>query len=177
MRLICDLNFNYRTEGFKRFAKALEPFNMMWLEMDSLDAKGLAHIRQSSSTPIGSLETVIGGKALRPYLEERCVDVAIIDPIYNGLPESLRMASMCDAYEINVASHAFAGPLASVMSAHFCAVLPNFRIMDLDVDESPWCSSLLTNPYRLENGSFVIPKGLGWGTDVDEAMLIKHRAS
>jgi len=177
MRLICDLNFNYRTEGFKRFAKALEPFNMMWLEMDSLDAKGLAHIRQSSSTPIGSLETVMGRRALRPYLEERCVDVAIIDPMYNGLPESLRMASMCDAYEINVASHAFAGPLASVMSAHFCAVLPNLRTMELDVDESPWCRSLLTNPYTLENGFFVIPKGGGWGTDVDEAMLIKHRAS
>ena len=177
MRLICDLNFNYKTEGFKRFAKAVEPFHLMWLEMDSFDAKGLSHIRQSSSTPIGSLEAIFGRKALRPYLEERSVDVAIIDAMYNGLPESLRMASMCDAYEINVASHAFAGPLASVMSAHFCAVVPNLRIMEMDVDEAPWRSSLLTNPFTLENGHFIIPKGIGWGTDVDEAMLVRHRSS
>ena len=177
MRLICDLNFNYKTEGFKRFAKALEPFNMMWLEMDTFDPRGLALIRQSSSTPIGSLEAILGRRALRPYLEERSVDVAIIDAMYNGLPESLRMASMCDAYEINVASHAFAGPLASVMSAHFCAVLPNLRTMELDIDEVPWRPQLLTNPYKVEDGCFVLPKGIGWGTDVNEDMLIKHKAA
>ena len=44
MRLICDLNFNYKTEGFKRMAKAVERFNMMWLEMDTFDPKGLAQI-------------------------------------------------------------------------------------------------------------------------------------
>jgi len=174
VRLICDLNFNYKTEGFKRLARAVEPFNLMWLEMDSHDPKGLAHIRQSTTTPIGSLETIMGRKALRPYLEERCVDVAIIDPMYNGLPEALRMASMCDAYEMNVASHAFAGPLASVMSAHFCSVVPNLRTMELDVDESPWCRGFLTSSYALENGFFVIPQGIGWGTDVDEAMLARH---
>lgn len=177
MRLICDLNFNYKTEGFKRFARALEPFNMMWLEMDTFDPRGLALIRQSSSTPIGSLEAILGRRALRPYLEERSVDVAIIDAMYNGLPESLRMASMCDAYEINVASHAFAGPLASVMSAHFCAVTPNLRTMELDVDEVPWRPQLLTNPYTVEDGDFVLPKGIGWGTEVDEAMLTKHKAA
>ena len=176
MRLICDLNFNYKTDGFKRFAKAVEPFNMMWLEMDTFDPKGLAHIRQSSSTPIGSLEAILGRKALRPYLEERSVDIAIIDAMYNGLPESLRMASMCDAYEINVASHAFAGPLATLMGAHFCAVIPNLKIMELDVDEVPWRSKLLTNPCKLEDGFIHLPKGPGWGTDVDEAMLLKHKA-
>ena len=177
VRLICDLNFNYKTEGFRRFAKAVEPFNMMWLEMDTFDPKGLALIRQSSSTPIGSLEAILGRRALLPYLEARAVDVAIIDAMYNGLPESLRMASMCDAYEINVASHAFAGPLASVMSGHFCAVVPNLRIMELDVDEVPWRSKLLTNPYTLEDGDFILPRGIGWGTDVDEAMLVKHKAA
>lgn len=177
MRLICDLNFNYKTEGFKRMAKAVERFNMMWLEMDTFDPQGLAHIRQSTSTPIGSLEAILGRRALRPYLEERSVDVAIIDAMYNGLPESLRMATMCDAYETNVASHAFAGPLATVMSAHFCAVVPNLRIMEIDVDEVPWRPALLTNPYKLEDGCITLPKGPGWGTDVDEAMLVRHKAA
>ncbi len=176
MRLICDLNFNYKTDGFKRFARAVEPFNMLWLEMDSFDPKGLALIRQSSTTPIGSLEAVLGRKALRPYLEERAVDVAIIDSMYNGLPESLRMAAMCDAYEINVASHAFAGPLATIMGAHFCAVTPNLKIMELDVDEVPWRSKLLTKDCEFIDGSLILPKGPGWGAEVDEAMLIKHKA-
>jgi galactonate dehydratase len=174
VRLIVDLNFNYKTEGFRRLAKAVEPFNLMWLEMDLHDPQGLALIRASTTTPVGSLETIMGRKPLRPYLEHRSVDVAIIDPQYNGLPESIRMASMCDAYDINVASHGFAGPLASVMSAHFCAVIPNLRIMEFDVDGVPWREEILTKRFEVKDGYFPVPQRPGWGTSLDEDVLRTH---
>ena len=47
------------------------------------------------------------------------VDVAIIDMPWNGVGESLKIAAMADAYEINVAPHNFYGHLATMMSAHF----------------------------------------------------------
>ena len=52
-----------------------------------------------------------------------------------------QLSTLADAYDVNVASHNFNGPLANVMSAHFCAVVPNYRIMEFDVDEVPWKSS------------------------------------
>jgi L-alanine-DL-glutamate epimerase-like enolase superfamily enzyme len=174
VRLLVDLNFNYKPEGLRRIAKAVEPFNLLWLEMDLLDPKALSLIRQSTSTPIGSLETVLGRRNLKSYLEHHCVDVAIIDPQWNGLLEATRMAAMADAYEVNVASHNFNGPLANIMSAHFCAAIPNFRIMELDVDEVPWKPKLLTNPYIVENGELLLPTGPGWGTEVNEAMVRAH---
>ena len=176
VRLIVDLNFNYKPEGFRRLARKVEPFELMWLEMDLYEPKALALIRQSTATPIGSLETILGRRALKPYLEHNCVDVAIIDPQYNGVPESVRMAAMADTYEVNVASHNFSGPLSAVISAHFAAVVPNFRIMELDVDEVPWKPKLLTRPYAVENGAFALPAGPGWGTDVDEETLRAHPA-
>jgi galactonate dehydratase len=176
LRIAIDLNFNYKVEGFRRIAKKLEPLDLMWLEMDIYEPRSLAMIRQSTTTPIGSLETILGRRALIPYLEARCADVAIIDAQYNGVVESLRMASLCDAYEVNVASHYFAGPLAAIITAHFAAVAPNLRIMELDVDEVPWKPKLLTKPYTIENGEFVLPTGPGWGTEVDEAMLREHAA-
>jgi galactonate dehydratase len=176
VRLIVDLNFNYKPEGFRRLAKKLEPFELMWLEMDLYEPKALSLIRASTTTPIGSLETILGRRALKPYLDQHCVDVAIIDPQYNGVPEALRMAAMADAYEVNVASHNFSGPLSAVISAHFASVVPNFRIMELDVDDVPWKPKLLTNPATIENGAFVLPTGPGWGTDIDEAVLRAHPA-
>jgi galactonate dehydratase len=176
VRLLLDLNFNYKPEGLKRIAKAVEPFNLLWLEMDLHDAKALSLIRQSTSTPIGSLETILGRRSLKPYLESYAVDVAIIDAQWNGLAESVRMAAMADAYEVNVASHNFNGPLANVMSAHFCAAIPNFRIMEFDVDEVPWKGKLLTKPYAIENGELVLPGGPGWGTEVDEDAVRAHPA-
>ena len=176
VRLIVDLNFNYKPEGFRRLAKKLEPFELMWLEMDLYEPRALSLIRQSTTTPIGSLETILGRRALRPYLDQHGVDVAIIDPQYNGVPEALRMAAMADAYEVNVASHNFSGPLSAVISAHFASVVPNFRIMEFDVDEVPWKPKLLTHPPTIVNGAFVLPAGPGWGTDIDEAVLRAHPA-
>jgi len=176
VRLIVDLNFNYKPEGFRRLARKLEPFELMWLEMDLYEPKALSLIRQSTATPIGSLETILGRRALKPYLDRHCVDVAIIDPQYNGVPEAVRMAAMADAYEVNVASHNFSGPLSAVISAHFASVVPNFRIMEFNVDEVPWKPKLLTNPATIENGMFVPPAGPGWGTDIDEAVARAHPA-
>jgi L-alanine-DL-glutamate epimerase-like enolase superfamily enzyme len=176
VRLIVDLNFNYKPEGFRRLARKLEPFELMWLEMDLYEPKALSLIRQSTATPIGSLETILGRRALKPYLDHHCVDVAIIDPQYNGVPEAVRMAAMADAYEVNVASHNFSGPLSAVISAHFASVVPNFRIMEFDVDEVPWKPKLLTNPPTIQDGTFALPAGPGWGTDIDEAVLRAHPA-
>jgi L-alanine-DL-glutamate epimerase-like enolase superfamily enzyme len=176
LQLALDLNFNYKPEGFRRVAKSVEPFELMWLEMDCLDPQALAFIRQATSTPIASLETVLGRRALRPYLDARCVDVAIIDPQYNGVVEAVRMAAMCDAYDVNVASHNYSGPLSAVIAAHFAAVVPNFRIGEHDVDTATWKTSILTQPLRLDGAEIIVPTGPGWGTDVDEAVLRAHPA-
>ena len=38
------------------------------------------------------------------------------------------------------------------MSAHLCAAIPNFRIMELRPDEAPWTRDFLTHPSTIENG-------------------------
>lgn len=174
--LMMDLNFNYKTEGFKRLAKAVEPFGMTWLEMDTHDAKALALIRQSTSTPIASLEAVLGRRALKPYLETQAVDVGIVDVVFNGMLESVKMASLLDAYEVNVAAHNSHGPLGALMSAHFCSVIPNLRMLEFDEDEVPWRRQLLTTPFKVEKGEFLLPTGPGWGADIIEEIACAHPA-
>jgi L-alanine-DL-glutamate epimerase-like enolase superfamily enzyme len=172
--LMMDLNFNYKTEGFKQIAKAVEPLGMTWLEMDTYDPAALALIRRSTSTPIASLEALLGIGTLRPFAEAGAVDVGIIDAVFNGLHESVRMAALLDAYEINVAAHNSHGPLGSLISAQFCAVIPNFRYLELDVDEVPWRKSLLTHAAVVENGQYVLPNRPGWGADLNEAVALEH---
>ena len=54
------------------------------------------------------------------------------------------------------------------MNAHFCAVVPNFRIMEIDPDTVPWYDELVTIKPRIENGHLLLPYGPGWGTEVNE---------
>ena len=60
-----DTNFNFRAEGFLRMARALEPYDLEWLEADSFDAAGLAQVRAGTRTPIASCETLTGLRQLR----------------------------------------------------------------------------------------------------------------
>lgn len=172
--IMFDLNFNQRPEGFLRIARALEEFNLTWLEIDIHDADALAYIRSQVRTPIVSLEALHGLGAYRPFFEKRAVDVAVVDVPWNGLWESVRIATLADAYEVDCAPHNFYGDLASLMSAHFCAAIPNFRIMELEVDDVPWKSELVTVPPVVEKGLFHLPAGPGWGADVNEEALKKY---
>ena len=103
--LMLDVSFSQRTEGYLRIARRLEALNMYWLELDIRDAEALAMIRQGSGTPIASLESIHGLQDYRPYLQARTVDVAIIDPMWNGVWQSVRIATVAEAFETHIAPH------------------------------------------------------------------------
>ncbi|MFT8247300.1 mandelate racemase/muconate lactonizing enzyme family protein [Roseomonas sp. BN140053] len=172
--LMLDLNFSQRVEGFRRVARAVEPYDLTWLEIDAHDPETLALVRRSSGTPVASLEGLHGLRAYRPFFEQYAVDVGVVDVPWNGLLESVRIATLADAFEVNVAPHNFYGDLASLMSAHFCAAIPNFRIMELEVDDVPWKHDLVSAAPVVENGHMLVPTAPGWGAEVNEEAVRAH---
>ena len=144
--IMLDLNFHFRTEGFRRIAEAVGPTGLTWLELDTHDPKSIALIRRDAPCPIASGETLLERRDFRPYFEAYAFDIAIVDVIWNGFYESLKIAAMADVYEVNVAPHNFYGHLASAITAHFCAAVPNFRIMEIDIDSVPWRDEFVDNP-------------------------------
>ena len=174
MDILVDLNFNFRTEGFVKVARALEPFDLFWVEIDSFDPQALHDIRSRIPMPLASYESLYGRRGYRPFLEAQAADVAIIDAPWNGVAESLKIAAMADTYEVNVAPHNFYGHLCTLMNAHWCAVVPNFRIMEIDVDNVPWFDELYTAKPVIKDGYLHLPTTPGWGTEVNEAGVKAH---
>ena len=156
MGIHLDINFNFKTEGFKRIAETVAPFNLTWLEIDTHDAPALAEIKRGAPCPIASCETLHGRREFKPFFDNYATDVAIVDVIWNGLNESLKIASMADVYEINVAPHNFYGHLCSAISATFSAIVPNFRVMEIDIDSAPWRDEFYVTVPTIENGEFVL---------------------
>ncbi len=174
MDILVDLNFNFKTEGFLKVARAIEAFDIFWVEIDTRDPKALAYIRGATRIPVASCECLFGRRDYRPYFEQASVDVAIIDTPWNGVAESLKIAAMADAYEINVAPHNFYGHLATMMNAHFSAVAPNLRIMEIDPDTVPWYDDLVTHKPEIKDGHLLLPTRPGWGTDINEEAVRAH---
>ena len=91
------------------------------------------------------------------------MDVAIIDVPWNGFSQAVQIGRMAEAYEINIAPHNYYSHLADLHSLHLCAVLPNVRIMEIDIDDVPWKADLVTKPPVIKDGHIFLPDGPGLG--------------
>ena len=172
--ILLDLNFNFKTEGYLQVTRALDDLGLFWFEIDTYDPASLRLIRDALRTPVASCESLFGLRGFKPYFERYAMDVAIIDVPWNGIWQSLKIAAMAEAYEVNVAPHNFYGHLSTLMSAHLCAAVPNFRIMEIDIDDVPWKDDLVTCVPEIENGRLRVPDAPGWGTDLNEEAIRAH---
>ena len=172
--LLLDLNFNAKTEGYLRILRTIADFDMFWVEIDSYSPEALGFIRRKSPHPISSCETLLGLREFLPYFREQAMDVAIIDTVWNGVWQSMKIAAAAEAHEVNVAPHNFYGHLCTMMNAHFCAAVPNLRIMETDIDRLAWDHELFTHLPEYEDGHLIIPDRPGWGTEPNEEALRAH---
>jgi L-alanine-DL-glutamate epimerase-like enolase superfamily enzyme len=172
--ILLDLNFNFKTEGYLQVVRALDDLGLFWFEIDIYDPASLRRIRDAVKTPLASCESLYGLRGFKPYFEHYAMDVAIIDVPWNGIWQSMKIAAMAEAYEVNCAPHNFYGHLSTLMSAHLCAALPNFRIMEIDIDDVPWKDDMLTYVPEIEDGALKVPSAPGWGAELNEEVIRAH---
>lgn len=172
--ILFDLNFNARTEGFLRVLREIADLDMFWIEIDSFSPEALAYVRRHSPHPIASCETLLGQQEFLPYFREQAMDVAIIDTPWNGVWQSMKIAAAAAAHEVNVAPHNFYGHLCTMMNAHFCAAVPNLRIMETDIDRLEWDHEIFSHVPEFEDGHLVVPDRPGWGTEPVEEVIREH---
>ncbi len=170
-----DLNFNFKPEGAVRICRALEEFDMMWVEVDMYEPEALRQLKDAVRTPICSGENLIGLREYRRYLDARAQDVLMVDVPWNGFTLSKKVADLAESYEINIAPHNYYSHLSTLMSAHLCACVPNVRIQEIDIDDIPWKDDLIDGELVIENGHLCIPDGPGWGANLNEEAARQHR--
>lgn len=169
-----DLNFNFKPEACMRIAKMLEPYNLLWLEIDMYDHDAIRQIKDSTTTKICTGENLYYMREYIPYFNARSADVFMIDVPWNGFAQSKKIGDLADVYQFNVAPHNYYSHLATFISASLCAVLPNVRIMEVDIDDVPWKDDLTTDVPDIVDGNMRIPTGLGWGTELNEDVVKAH---
>ena len=162
-RPIVDLNFNLEPEGCARVARALERFDLLWLEVDMFDPGALAHVRHVAPMPVCSGENLYGSRGFRPYLEAGGMDVASVDVIWNGFHQAKKIADLAETFEVNCAPHNYYSHLATFIAAQWCAAIPNARILELDVDDVPWRDELVSASPEIVDGEIRVPVGARLG--------------
>ena len=162
---IClDLNFRYRPAAVIQIADALAPYELFWIEYDSYDPEALAHVRRSIRTPICSGENLTAVHDYARFFQAGAMDVAMIDVAWNGIAQSLHIAELAAAHEVQVAPHNYYSHVSTFMCAHVAAAVSNLRIMETDVDSAPWRDDLVSVAPTIEHGWMRLPDAPGLGT-------------
>ena len=169
-----DVGFHFKLGGAARLARALEPYDLMWLETETLDATALRTIRDSTTTTICTGESLFGTADFRPFLELHAQDVVMPDLAWNGIAMGRRLADLAHAYDVLFAPHNCHSPLTTLVSANVCATVPNFYILEFDVDDAPWRDDLMSHPFEVQDGHLILPERPGLGSDLIESELAKH---
>jgi len=169
-----DVALAFKLGGAIKLARALEPFDMMWLETETFDPGSLRTVRESTMTPICHGESLFGITGYKPFLERYAQDVIMPDFAWNGITMGRKIADLALAYDTPVAPHNCHSPINSLVSANICATIPNFMIMEFDMDDAPWRDDLMTHPFEVRNGHLQLPDRPGLGTDLIEDELKRH---
>ena len=172
---IClDVNVNFKAEAQIRLGQALEPYDLMWMEIDNLDAESLRMVKNATRTPICSGEQKLGPLNYLELLQNRSMDFMKLDVQWQGFIPARRAANMAELFDINVAPHNYNSHLSNFQTMNLCASINNVRISESDPVQAPWREELFTVLPEVNNGMMKIPTGPGWGTDLREDMAKKY---
>lgn len=178
---ICiDMHGRYDVPTAHQIAKRLEPLNLMWLEepipAENVDA--YKSITASTSTPICTGENIYLAHGFRRLLEESAVDIIMPDlQKVGGLGEGQRIANLSNLYYVPFAPHMVASYLGAMASAHVCASVPNFLILEWQIyfHDNPMFKEIVTfDGQMVENGFIPLSEKPGVGVEINEEGMRKY---
>jgi len=179
---ICaDMHGRYDLPTGQRAAKVLEPLNLMWLEepipAENVDA--YVEITKSTSTPICAGENHYLALGFRQLLEKGAVDIIMPDlQKAGGLGEAQRIANLANLYYVPFAPHMVASYLGAMASAHVCASVPNFMILEWQIyyHTDPMFKEivLFDGPEFTKDGFITVSNKPGIGVDINIEGMRKY---
>jgi galactonate dehydratase len=177
--ILVDAHGHYNVPTAIRLANTLyERSRIGWFEEpvppESYDA--LRTVREHTNAPIAVGERLRTRWDFFPVLQQRLADYVMPDTIWTGgISEAKKIAALAELYNVPVSPHCVPmGPLELIAAAHVVSAIPNFYRLEHSRPLIETHHQLLTEPYRIDQGHFVLNGKPGLGYALDEGWLRAH---
>lgn len=177
--LALDCHWSYNVPDAIRVAQALEPFQLLWLEdptpPDNADA--LARVSSATRTLICTGENLYTRHGFRPFIEKGACQIIQPDiPRCGGLLESKRIADLADMYYIPFAAHNVCSPVGTLASAHVCAAIRTFTVLEFHSQDISWWDAMVgrEDDPLIKNGSLALSDQPGLGVELNDEVCREH---
>ncbi len=177
----CDLLFGTHGQmtpsSALRLARRLEPYDPLWLEEPVPPDKPeeMALVARGTTIPIATGERLTTKYEFARLLEHRAA--AIIQPALGrvgGILEGKKIASMAEAFHVQLAPHLYCGPVAAAADIQLSTCSPNFLIQECIGTWDGFHAQLLERPLGWEDGYVIPPTEPGLGVVLNEEVARAH---
>ncbi len=176
-----DMHARFDVPSAIRAARALEPFDLMWLEepVPPENLAALAQVRRATTVPICAGENLYTRFPFLDLLRAEAVDCVMPDVAkFGGLAEGRRVAELAELHYLPFAPHNVSGPIGTVAAAHLCATLSNFTVLEYHALDLTYFEDLVTyaGGMVVDNGFVELIEAPGFGIEVneDELRRVEH---
>ncbi len=175
-----DMHGRFDVPSSIRFARAVEPFDLLWLEEptppENLDA--LAEVRRNTSTPICAGENIYTRFDFKPLFDKKAVDYVMPDVAKcGGLAEGKRIANMAEMEYIPFTPHNVSSPVGTIAAAHVCAAVSNFTVLEWHAIDMPHWAEFVrySGGEVITEGHIELTEAPGLGLELNEEAALEHR--
>lgn len=174
-----DCHWRYPFADVIRIARAMEPFGLYWLEdpFPPYNTQSFLALRQSTSTPLCTGENLYLRHGFRELIEKQAVHILSPDlQKMGGLMEARRIADHAEMYDLLIAPHCIASPIGTLASAHLCAAIPNFAVLEFHGQDVPFWNDIIVGTEQpvIQNGSVAVTDAPGLGADLNEEVARRY---
>jgi L-alanine-DL-glutamate epimerase-like enolase superfamily enzyme len=177
VELMIDIGKRYRLREAAYAAKAMEEYQIYWLEepLPAEDLEGYRRLCEQSPVRIATGEEESGRRAFARLIGESNIDVVQPDMSRcGGLTEAKKIATLAADANILCVPHAFKTGVLVAASIHFVAANPHAPFLEFSVTESGIRKELLANPFIQKDGFIEVPTAPGLGIEIHPEVIKKY---
>ena len=155
--LMVDANQQWDRRTALRMGRALEEFDLVWIEepLDAEDAEGHAALASALDTPIATGEMLASVTEHERLIDARACDVLQPDaPRVGGISPFLKLATLADHAGLDLAPH-----FAMEIHLHLAAIYPR----ETWVEHFDWLDPLFEERLEIRDGRMLVPDRPGLG--------------
>jgi L-alanine-DL-glutamate epimerase-like enolase superfamily enzyme len=162
-----------------RLAKALEKYNMAWLEdmIPWMHMELLKSITDAVDVPILTGEDIYLKEDFIKLARMHAVDIVHPDlATSGGLLETKKIGDACQEYGVAMAMHFAGTPVSCMANVHCAAATENFLVLENHSVDIPWWDSMVEGVEKpiVNKGFIKVPDGPGLGIRLVDEVVKQH---
>ncbi len=178
VHLLHDIHHRLTPIEAGRLGKALEPYNLFWIEdpTPAENQEAFKLIRRHTTTPIAVGEVFNSIWDAKDLIQNQLIDYIRATVAHaGGITHLRRIASLADLYQVRTGCHGATdlSPVAMAAALHFGLSVPNFGVQEHmpHIEET---DAVFPHAYSFDDGMMHPGDAPGLGVDIDEDLAATY---